>query len=157
MLEIQWEVAAAFEVMTSTKPTILERRVKSRIFEHLTQTMENFDELIDRVRDARIDATQSIEVRTDLNNKAILIFTTVSTIFLPLTFISGLLSMNTKDISNLKQGQWLFWAIAIPLTIGIMISAVCFAYFGSLMPTARRTLRKISRKEITFEGLNNGI
>ena len=143
--------------MTSIKPSILERRVKSRIFEHLTETMDNFDELIDRVRDARVDATQSIEMRTDFNNKAILIFTTVATIFLPLTFVSGLLSMNTNEIANLKQGQWLFWSIAIPLTIVIMISAVCFAYFGSLLPTAKRRLKKFGRKEITFESLNNAI
>ena len=29
--------------------------------------------------------------------------------------------MNTSDIRNLEQGQWLYWATAVPITIGVIL------------------------------------
>ncbi|KKY28616.1 putative mg2+ transporter [Phaeomoniella chlamydospora] len=139
VLGIQWQVAAAFDAMTSEDSSTLKTRVKDRIFDRLLQSMGDFDELHNKVGNARIEATQAIQMKQDLNNKAILIFTSVSTVFLPLSFVAALLSMNLKDTSRMNQGQWLFWAIAVPLTVAIMIGALSFAYYDSLYPVAKRS------------------
>ncbi|KAF7188714.1 hypothetical protein HII31_09966 [Pseudocercospora fuligena] len=52
---------------------------------------------------------------------AIYVFTTVTVIFLPLSFVSSVFGMNTNDIRNLSSNQWLFWVVAIPLTAFVII------------------------------------
>jgi len=49
-------------------------------------------------------------------------------IFLPLSFVSSLLGMNTVDIRNQDTTQWLFWAIALPITAGVVVLALVVAY-----------------------------
>jgi hypothetical protein len=38
--------------------------------------------------------------------------------------------MNTSDIRNTDRGQGYFWAIAVPVTLGIVFAAVLLAYHG---------------------------
>jgi hypothetical protein len=38
--------------------------------------------------------------------------------------------MNTADIRNMDRGQGYFWAIAVPVTAGIVFAAVLLAYHG---------------------------
>jgi hypothetical protein len=38
--------------------------------------------------------------------------------------------MNTADIRNTERGQGYFWAIAVPVTAGIVFAAVLLAYHG---------------------------
>ncbi|KXT09407.1 hypothetical protein AC579_8444 [Pseudocercospora musae] len=52
---------------------------------------------------------------------AIYVFTIVTVIFLPLSFVSSVFGMNTNDIRNLSSNQWLFWVVAIPLTAFVII------------------------------------
>lgn len=47
----------------------------------------------------------SVKVRGENNSKAIFIFTTVTIIVLPLSFISSVLSMNTIDVRQMQQGS----------------------------------------------------
>ena len=63
-----------------------------------------------------------IESNKDRQEAAILIFTIITVIFLPLSFVSSFFGMNTSDIRNLRTPQWIFWACAIPLT-AIVIGA----------------------------------
>lgn len=36
--------------------------------------------------------------------------------------------MNTIDVRDTSAGQWLYWSIAAPLTLVVMISAYLYAY-----------------------------
>lgn len=70
---------------------------------------------------------QRIEANKDRQEAAILVFTAVTIIFLPLSFVSSIFGMNTYDIRNMGTRQWLFWATAVPVTvlvIGLAIAAV---------------------------------
>ena len=58
-----------------------------------------------------------IESNKDQREGAILVFTIVTTIFLPLSFVSSFFGMNTIDIRNQDRPQWIFWASAVPLTV----------------------------------------
>ncbi|KXT00199.1 hypothetical protein AC578_7025 [Pseudocercospora eumusae] len=64
---------------------------------------------------------------------AIYVFTIVTVIFLPLSFVSSVFGMNTKDIRNLNSNQWLFWVVAIPLTAFVTI--VSWIIAGGESPT----------------------
>lgn len=76
-----------------------------------------------------IDRTsQSIDIGENDSNKAIFVFTLVTVIFLPLSFVTSYLGMNTEDIRDTDATQDLFWEIALPLTAGIMIVLFWVAY-----------------------------
>lgn len=54
----------------------------------------------------------------------------MTVIFLPLSFVTSYLGMNTSDIRDMDNKQSLFWEIAIPLTVGIMATMLAIAYNG---------------------------
>jgi len=68
-----------------------------------------------------------MESNKDRHDAAIYAFTIVTIIFLPLSFVAGLLGMNTQDIRNLQAKQWLFWAIGVPLTAIVIVVALIWA------------------------------
>ena len=72
----------------------------------------------------------AIEIQQEDHGKAILVFTLVTIVFLPLSFVTSLLGMNTKDIRTLNNTQSLFWAISIPLTFVTMLVALVIGYKG---------------------------
>lgn len=63
-----------------------------------------------------------IEVRKESNSKAIIVFTAVTVIFLPLSFVTSYLGMNSVDIRNGTFNQSLFWIIALPSTTCLLLS-----------------------------------
>jgi hypothetical protein len=68
----------------------------------------------------------------------------VTVIFLPLSFVTSFLGMNTADIRNMNTTQGLFWIIALPLT-AITLSVIVFvAYSGDGLK--ERLTRIFSRK-----------
>jgi hypothetical protein len=103
--------------------------------------IRHFSTLSDYSIQAQFWARNSIEIRSENNNKAIYVFTAVTVIFLPLSFITGLLGMNTYDIRNLTHGQWLFWATALPFTLAVLIICLCIVnYKFKLKKRVRRFL-----------------
>jgi hypothetical protein len=80
----------------------------------------------------------NIEIAEEGNTKAIRVFTLVTIIFLPLSFISSVFGMNTIDIRDMDSSQSLFWAIAIPVTALIGGFSLLIAYYGSQMWTWMR-------------------
>jgi Mg2+ and Co2+ transporter CorA len=78
-----------------------------------------------------LQVLRQIEVKQDGNNKAILIFTIVTVVFLPLSFVSSFFGMNTVDIRDMDYSQSLFWAVSIPVTVIIVSLAMSIAYQGS--------------------------
>ncbi|KAH0553005.1 hypothetical protein GP486_006801 [Trichoglossum hirsutum] len=80
-----------------------------------------------------------IELNHDNNNKLILVFTVVTVIFLPLSFVTGYLGMNTADIRSMANRQPLFWAIALPLTFTILAIALLVGLQGQCLYQRLRT------------------
>ncbi|RPA77265.1 hypothetical protein BJ508DRAFT_417182 [Ascobolus immersus RN42] len=69
-----------------------------------------------------VKAEQVIQWRSDQNNTVTFVFTVITTIFLPLSVITGYFGMNTYDIRDMDEGVGTFWASAVGLT----------AFFGFL-------------------------
>lgn len=88
-----------------------------------------------------------IESNKDRQEAAIYIFTIVTIVFLPLSFVSSVLGMNTSDIRNTGRGQWLFWAAAIPLTFSIIV--ICLLFTGDLFNLANWARQLLPQRSIT--------
>ncbi|KAF1809236.1 hypothetical protein P152DRAFT_494816, partial [Eremomyces bilateralis CBS 781.70] len=69
------------------------------------QELQAWDARMCRLRN---QIRQSIEILEEGHGKAILVFTTVTIVFLPLSFISSFFGMNTADIRNLDNSQTIF-------------------------------------------------
>ncbi|KAI1820096.1 cora-like Mg2+ transporter protein-domain-containing protein [Xylaria intraflava] len=83
--------------------------------------LADLDKLADTVERLKRQAALLLEIKTEGQNTAIFVFTIVTVIFLPLSFVTGYFGMNTSDIRNLDQGQWIFWAVGLTLTLIILM------------------------------------
>lgn len=87
----------------------------------------------------RIDTTK------DRQEQAIFAFTIVTIIFLPLSAVSSIFGMNTKDVRDMEWGQGLYWAVAIPVTVVVIILGLLMT--GQLGFIAEWVLRRASRRQ----------
>jgi hypothetical protein len=100
--------------------------------------MKEADKLADTLR-------HNISIAEEGNSKAIFIFTLVTIIFLPLSFVSSVFGMNTVDVRDMASTQTLFWAIALPVTAAVGGISLLAAYGG---PSYRRILQGVGKFEI---------
>ncbi|KAF2466121.1 uncharacterized protein BDR25DRAFT_79625, partial [Lindgomyces ingoldianus] len=107
-----------------------ERLVLQSCLESLLDAKADFSEMIEKCGPLSESTKQSAEINEEDHGKAILVFTVVTIIFLPLSFVTSYLGMNTSDIRDMTSKQSLFWEIAIPLTAVTMGSILLIAYNG---------------------------
>lgn len=112
---------AQFKVESLYKDSQL-RQLRARI-----QEIENMKT---RSRHLKEQVKQTIEILEEDHGKAIRVFTIVTLFFLPLSFVSSFLGMNTTDVRNTSHSQWLFWATGIPVTIFVLALAYIYGYRG---------------------------
>ncbi len=79
-----------------------------------------------------------VESNKDRQEKAALTFTTVTVLFLPMTLLASIFGMNTSDIRNMNQSQWVFWIIAGPLCI---VGLLLWLFYLGTLSRWRQTLR----------------
>ncbi|KAI9782655.1 MAG: hypothetical protein M1816_001726 [Peltula sp. TS41687] len=122
----------SFYIPSRTRRSLwgLENDLYSSILQDGQREIEGPRQLAEKCPKLAEQVKQNVEIQQEDHGKAILVFTTVTIIFLPLSFVSSLLGMNTVDIRNSDKTQWLFWIISLPLTIMVMISALLIGYHG---------------------------
>ncbi|KAI9368695.1 hypothetical protein BJX61DRAFT_203959 [Aspergillus egyptiacus] len=86
------------------------------------------DGLLERLDSLATQTRNGVDVQQEDHGKAILVFTVVTVIFMPLSFVTSYLGMNTRDIRDMSHSQTLFWAISVPLTVGIIVSVMVLAF-----------------------------
>jgi len=135
-------VSASSPSPASTPPPPPQGRESSVVEFLLNQTeemLQNFAEMSRRTTDLESWHLRMIDANKDRQERAAMTFTTVTVFFLPLTTLASILGMNTSDIRNMKDSQWVFWAVAAPMCLtGGML---WLAYLGTF-----RTWRKGKRK-----------
>ena len=77
-----------------------------------------------------LQTIQLVDIKVEDQSKAIMVFTIVTVIFLPLSFVSSYFGMNTADIRSTQQGQWIFWAVGISVTFCVAVIALLAAFKG---------------------------
>ncbi|KAF2400986.1 hypothetical protein EJ06DRAFT_530070 [Trichodelitschia bisporula] len=137
------------EGAAGTKTPARETAVIELSLQSADVTLANFVEMARRVGELEAWHFRMVESNKDRQEKAALAFTTVSVLFLPLTMLASLFGMNTKDIRNLNEGQWVFWVTAGPMSvIGIMIWLVYLGSFKGWMRGAYRWRQRRQRRQI---------
>lgn len=96
-----------------------------------------------------------LKVSDENSANAIMVFTIVATVFLPLSWATSYFGMNTADIRELKQGQWVFWCVAGPLASAVIGVAVLAAWKGEKIREymIRRRWKGVGRRERKREGV----
>jgi hypothetical protein len=74
---------------------------------------------------------QLVNIRLEDHGKAIMVFTIVTIVFLPLSFVASYFGMNTSDIRNMPSTQRLFWTVAGGLTAGVAGLSIFLAFYAS--------------------------
>jgi CorA-like Mg2+ transporter protein len=117
-----------------------------REFTDLGQLRDNANNLINRT-------IQLVNIRLEDHGKAVLVFTIITIIFLPLSFVASVFGMNTIDIRQMTSSQSLFWIVAVSLTVGVVAFSVLVAFYGGdameafVMWKANRADRKRDRAD----------
>jgi len=112
-----------------------------------TQRLAALEQLIRRVLRLTDDTKTSVEINDDDHGKAILVFTIVTLVFLPLSFVSSFLGMNTADIRNQTSNQTLYWAIALPVTACVVVLALVIGYkYEAMRDSMDRYTGKVKRE-----------
>ncbi|KAI9772350.1 MAG: hypothetical protein M1839_002486 [Geoglossum umbratile] len=122
-----------------------EGRVSQRSIGLVKRRIEDIRELESRASVLATQTVNLVELQQENNGKVILVFTVVTTVFLPLSFVTSLLGMNTYDIRNMARGQTLFWEIALPLTLTIMGIGTLVAFQGDRIGRYLGRVRKRRR------------
>ena len=127
-----------------------------RILSSIRDQLRDCIELRDRAKVLAIQNVQLVETLQDDNGRAIFIFTFITVLFLPLTFVAGFFGMNLAGISGTKQTSMHFWYIALPVTAAIMVICAAVVFEGEelwfalkLMPrnTKDRFRKMVKRKK----------
>ncbi|KAF2004202.1 hypothetical protein P154DRAFT_519438 [Amniculicola lignicola CBS 123094] len=134
-----------------------ERLVLSSCLDSLYDARDDFAEMIQRCGPLSESTKQSAEINEEDHGKAIFVFTVVTVIFLPLSFVTSYLGMNTSDIRDMDNKQSLFWMIAIPLTTVTMGSILTMAYNGDQARTYLSNLFRIATGKPTLGTSKGGI
>ncbi|KAI1192677.1 cora-like Mg2+ transporter protein-domain-containing protein [Nemania serpens] len=114
-------------------------QAKARIkHDNLLADLEKLEDTTERLKR---QAALLLDIRAEGQNTAIFIFTIVTVIFLPLSFVTSFFGMNTSDIRDLEQTQSIFWSTGITLTAVILVIVWLVAVKGSRWRVARQAGR----------------
>lgn len=108
---------------TSTDPV-------AQLVENLQRELIDLQDLRDNTNNLVTRTIQLVNIRLEDHGKAILVFTVVTIVFLPLNFVCSFFGMNVSDIRNMQQGQSLFWAVALCVTAAVVGGSVFMAFQG---------------------------
>jgi hypothetical protein len=92
-----------------------EASVTEYLIQQTSEMLQNFWEMTRLLNELENWHFLSVSIDKDKQDRASFTFTTVTVFFLPLTTLASILGMNTSDIRNMGDTQWVFWAVAVPI------------------------------------------
>jgi len=120
----------------------------SQLLESLRRELMDLQDLRDN-SDRLVNRTiQLVNIRLEDHGKAILVFTIVTIIFLPLSFVSSFFGMNVSDIRNLDRNQGLFWIVACTVTAGVVGLSIFLAFYGGAIMERFLTYKESQRMPV---------
>jgi hypothetical protein len=108
------------KVNSRSKLYAMERALLGRQISRLAKDVRRTSQMLAQCSRMVEDVRKITEITADDKSRAIFIFTTVTAVFLPLSFVSSYVSMSGGTTGLDWAGlQLLFWEVAIPLTVGV--------------------------------------
>jgi hypothetical protein len=111
-----------YHPMTASPIAKLQDNLQRELFD-LQDLRDNANTLVSRT-------IQLVNLRMESSSKAMLVFTVVTIIFLPLNFVTSFFGMNVSDIRNMQATQSLFWLVAMCVTAGVFVASIFLAFQG---------------------------
>ena len=102
----------------------------SKVLITLQERIKNCSELQERAKQLAVQNVQLVETLQDDQSRAIFVFTLVTVIFLPLSFIAGFFGMNFNSITSSTYDVGHFWEIAVPVTFAVFVLCTLIAFKG---------------------------
>ncbi|KAK8231733.1 hypothetical protein HDK77DRAFT_70015 [Phyllosticta capitalensis] len=106
----------------------LEKKAIDRVTEKLEGKEKELKEMVEGCGALISKAKIGVEIREEDHGKAIFVFTAVTTVFLPLSFITSYFGMNFADLRDTHWNQAMYWVIAGPATFVIVATTLMVAY-----------------------------
>ena len=94
-----------------------------------------------------------LAIVADSQNSAILIFTTVTIVFLPLSFLTSYFGMNLRGVVDTTHNQTFFWRICIAFATALLGWVFIVAYKKAVGERARIMGRNARNKLFASQGL----
>ncbi|KAL8775088.1 MAG: hypothetical protein Q9209_000567 [Squamulea sp. 1 TL-2023] len=94
------------------------------------KVLEDIEQLQGEGKRLAEQTVQLVDIKVEDQGKAVMVFTIVTVIFLPLSFVSSYFGMNTRDVRNLQHGQWIFWIVGLSVTFSTVVVALLVAFRG---------------------------
>ena len=129
-----------------------ESKAIDRILHRIATQKTTCAELKQRAKALAVQNVQLVETLQDDNSRAILIFTLITVLFLPLSFVAGYFGMNVAGINPTTSTTRHFWVVALPLTGGILLLCAFVLLVGedfwlAIHEAPRKWWMKIRRRE----------
>lgn len=113
------------------------RQVQKQL-QHLQQQDAEVELSMRRLEQLKASLVQAIEILDEGHGRAIRVFTIVTLVFLPLSFVTSFMGMNTTDIRDTTYDQSIYWATALPVTVVTVVVAFVYSYYaGDVMRIVR--------------------
>ena len=109
-----------------------EKKAIDRNIKAIKDQISDCEELQKRTDRLATQNVQLVDTYQEDNNKRLLIFTIVTITFLPLSVVTGFFGMNVQGITSTTYTVKHFWAIAVPVTAGVVIISSIFTYWGRI-------------------------
>ncbi|TKX23404.1 CorA-like Mg2+ transporter-like protein 1 [Elsinoe australis] len=122
----------------------------------LSAELRDLQELLSNTNNLVNRTVQLVNIRLEDHGKAILVFTIVTIVFLPLNFVSSFFGMNVEDIRNLDRNQGIFWIVAACVTAGVVGSSVFLAFKGADILEKFTLWSEARRKDRLRNGVGRG-
>ncbi|KAJ5273796.1 hypothetical protein N7478_008921 [Penicillium angulare] len=121
---------SSFRITTESRASSFNLEVVQleKLIDRLDADFEAIEDLTEDIESLATMTRNGVDVRQEDQGKTILVFTIVTVVFTPLSFVTSYLGMNTTDIRNMTNTQTLFWAVSIPLTMLIIITVLFVAF-----------------------------
>jgi len=105
----------------------------AKLQDNLQRELTDLEDLRDNANTLVSRTIQLVNIRLEDHGKAILVFTVVTIVFLPLNFVTSFFGMNTADIRDMTATQSLFWLVAVCVTVGVLGVSIFLAFQGGAL------------------------
>lgn len=119
----------------------------AQLEENLRREFADFCDLRENANNLLNRTIQLVNIRLEDHGKAIIVFTIVTVIFLPLSFVSSFFGMNVSDIRDMDRNQSIFWITSMSLTAGVVGLATFLAFYGGDITDMIFTWRERARRK----------
>ncbi|KAL9045450.1 MAG: hypothetical protein Q9214_001504 [Letrouitia sp. 1 TL-2023] len=128
------------------------RRIVDENSKRLPATMSELKSSLDVLFQLRTIEQNELAVIAESNNRAILVFTVVTVVFLPLSFFTSYYGMNLKGVIDTDRGQDYFWTICGTVTATVVAFTIVVGFRTRLYNLVWEE-RNYSRPDIRRRGL----